>query len=401
MKTYVACNTPSFAKTITAALEELHIECAPSRVLSIESIENALTAAPAEQLVVVFFASTNFAARDVETLKNLCVRGFPNVKVIAVGANFSPSAIMQVVHAGAVDCLDIARDFERELAELLARVRMISCNGSREGKLYTVIGATGGCGASVLAANLALLIARQQQQCALLDLHVRGGDLAPLLKAAPRYTLLSLAANSEQLDRAMFEQSLFAHESGIRLLASPEPLGDYRAIRPELIQRTVHLARGTFPSVVADLEDCEHPGQVQTLASSDGILLTMRPDILSLYRTKKCIEFLHRSNVPRERLYLVINRVGQPKEITLSQIKSTLGISIAARLPDDPATVNSSVNLGIPLVQSCPDTPISKCIADLANRLIGNTSPMRPPNWAQRQLCRIKSVAAVFQLVQA
>ena len=126
MKTYVVCNTPSLAKTITAALEELHIECLPSNILSIESVENALTAAPAEQLVVVFFASTNFAARDVETLKNLCARGFQNVKVIAVGANFSPSAIMQVVHAGALDCLDIARDFERELAELLTRVKTIS-----------------------------------------------------------------------------------------------------------------------------------------------------------------------------------------------------------------------------------------------------------------------------------
>jgi Flp pilus assembly CpaE family ATPase len=152
---------------------------------------------------------------------------------------------------------------------------------------------------------------------------------------------------------------------------------------------------------VVDLEDCEHPGQVQTLAASDGIVLIMRPDILSLYRTKKCVEFLQQSNVQRDRLYLVVNRVGQPKQITLSQIESTLGIPIAARLPDDPAAVNCSVNLGIPLVQATPDAPIGKSIAELANHLIGVQPPARSPSWTKRQLCRLKSVAALFQLVQA
>ena len=117
-----------------------------------------------------------FFRQWIAVAPRLCVRKLQNVQVIAVGADLTPTTILKAVRAGAVDCLDIRRDFDKELAESVAHEKALSQSTTTIGRLITVIGSSGGCGASLLAANLAVAIAQRQRRCAL-DLHVRGGDL--------------------------------------------------------------------------------------------------------------------------------------------------------------------------------------------------------------------------------
>jgi pilus assembly protein CpaE len=394
MKIYIACDSPQLSKAIEAGIARLGVECSPACILSTENAAGALAARDTHELAVLFFAVSDFSGSELQLLQDLCVRKLQNVQVIAVGANLTPTTILKAVRAGAVDCLDVARDFDKELAESVARERALSQSTTSIGRLITVIGSTGGCGASLLATNLAVVIAQRLQHCALLDLHVRGGDLAALLRCNPPYTLLSLAAKSDQLDCEMFAQSLAQHDSGVSLLASPEPLGDYRAIRPELIQRAVHLARVMFDTVVVDLEDCEHPGQVQVLAASDAIVLVLRPDIVSLHRAKHCLGFLTKSGVSQDHISVVVNRVGLPKQLELSQIEPVLGMQIVHALRDDPAIVTSSVNLGIPFVLTSPQSVVARCVTQLGDALLGAPTFDIRSTWARRQMSRLRSMAA-------
>jgi pilus assembly protein CpaE len=396
MKIYIACDTPTLTKSIEAAIARLGIECPPSCILSTEYAANAFVANASCEPTIVFFVCSDYTGDELRVLQELCARKHQEVKVVAVGKGLTPATILQAVRAGAIDCLDISSNFDNELAQAVSRVKAISKSSTRSGRLITVIGATGGSGASVLAVNLAVALAQRQERCALLDLHVRGGDLAALLKCNPLYTILSLAAKSEQLDRDMFAQSLTEHDSGVSLLASPEPLCDYKSIRPELIQRCVEMARGMFETVVVDLEDCEHPGQIQTVAASDAIILVLRPDIVSLHRAKLCLQFLLQSGVSADHVFVVLSRVGAPKELDIAQIESVLGRPIVHRLREDPAAVISSVNLGIPLMLNSPQSPLSKSITALADALLETEPAEASTNWGRRQMCRLKSMAALL-----
>jgi pilus assembly protein CpaE len=254
-----------------------------------------------------------------------------------------------------------------------------------------------------LATNIAAVVARLEQRCALLDLHWRGGDLTTLLNIHPRHTLQSLAGKSDQLDRTMFEHSLVRHDSGVQLLASPEPFNDYRQIRPELIQKIVQLARATFPTVIADLEDCEHHDQARTLAISDRIVVPMRPDFVSLVRTKKLIHHLLSSGVTRDHVKLVVNRVGRPKELPIGQIEKTLEMPISFQIPDDPVAVNEAINLGMPLVVNSPHSKTASIIVRLAESLLNNSANTLSAN-ASAQTVRglffpFKSVTRLFGVV--
>ena len=401
MKIYIAGDTTTLTKSIEAAIARLGVDCKSSCIVSTECAATAVAAEVVSEPAIVFFACAEFSGEGLRLLQELCARKHADVKVVAVGKGLTPATILQAVRAGAVDCLDVVQDFDKDLANSVVRVKAISQNAAGIGRLFTVIGSTGGNGASVLAVNLAVAMAQRQERCGLLDLHVRGGDLAALLKCDPLYTILSLAAKCEQLDRDMFAQALTEHESGVSLLASPEPLCDYKAIRPELIQRAVHLARGMFETVIVDLEDCEHPGQVQTLAASDAIVLVMRPDVVSLHRAKHYLQFLLKSGVSQDHIFVIVNRVGVPKELELAQIEPVLGVPVAHQLREDAATIMSSVNLGIPFVLTSPHAPVSRSIAALADALLGTKPYQTVPTWTRRQMCRLKSMASLVGCLSA
>jgi pilus assembly protein CpaE len=213
---------------------------------------------------------------------------------------------------------------------------------------------------------LAAALATPERPCTLLDLNVRGGDLARLLNVSPPYSIASLSAKVEQLDAALFEQALYKHECGVHLLASPDPFGDYRLISRELVQRVVQLARHASRYVVVDLEDVEHAEQIRVLAASDRVIIPLRPDYVSLCRAKKYLDFLLRSKVTPEQVVFVANRVGQPRELPVAYMEELLGVKIVVRIPNDPLTANTAYNLGVPLVTSHPESPPAQSIRRLA-----------------------------------
>jgi pilus assembly protein CpaE len=371
MEILVACDDQALATSVRDSLARAGVECAASRVLTTDSAEAAIRASCGRLSIVVLFCSRRFCPEDLKAIKELSVAGGDRARLVAVGPITDPNLILRVIRGGAMDVLDINSRFDKELIEIIGRLKAVPVQSKPPGKLFSIVGTVGGVGASLLACNVAVALAHSGHACGLLDLHLRGGDLAKLLQTTPRHNLSSLATKAQQLDAAMFEQSLIEHESGVRLLPSPEPFGDYRQCTPQLIQKVVQLARGSCSVVLADLEDAEHAEQVRTLASSDQIIIPLRPDLISLYRTQKFLAYLTRAQVPRDRISIVANRVGQPRELAVARMAEVLEIPIVCQIPDDPTTVNTSVNVGIPLVMSMPNTKIARSILYLAERLLG------------------------------
>jgi pilus assembly protein CpaE len=399
MQTVIACNDQSISLKICASLRQLGIECPLSKIVSQDCTQVLTPTNGDRSLLVVFFGSATFTLEELTLLKQLSTLGGERVKVVAVGPAANPNLILQAVRSGAVDYLDVNYNFDTELGNLLDRIKTADRDQAGVGRLFTVLGHVGGVGASLLATNLAAALAQKQEVCGLLDFQLRGGDLAMLLKSTPRHTLLSLADKAHQLDRAMFDRSLIKHESGIHLLAGPEPFSDYRQVSPQVIQKIVQFARASYPSVVVDLEDAEHPEQVRALAASDQIILPLRLDFVSLCRAKKCVDHLLRANVLREHITLVANRTGQPKELPVQRVSELLGLPIEHQIPDDPATVNSSFNLGEPLVIASPKSKVAQSIVRLAESLIGIEPDAVEPAPSLRRFFNFKSAACLLQLL--
>lgn len=299
--------------------------------------------------------------RGLDVLRR--VRSLVTGPVLAVGQATESKLILRALHEGADHYLDEA-ELETQLEAVLARLQVKE--ESSGGELVSIMGASGGTGASTLAVNLAAVLAREHQRCALVDLKPGVGDLTALLDLKPTHTLADLCINARRMDREMFESALVAHSSGISLLAPPQVYDDIRLVTPQGVGQTLKLARELFPFTVADLEDCFHEEQVVALRRATAILLVLRLDFTSLRNTRRILDHLVHIGIDRNRVRLVVNRHGQAKELPAAEAEEALGCKIACLIPDDPKVVNGSNNTGVPVVLKHPSAKVSQSIAQLA-----------------------------------
>jgi pilus assembly protein CpaE len=199
-----------------------------------------------------------------------------------------------------------------------------------------------------------------------MDLKLEAGDLAALLDLKPTHSLADLCMNVARMDRVLFERSLTRHTSGVHLLAPPAQFQDIEQVTPEGIRKVLNLARTVFPYVLIDLDHNFRGEQVEALLQADIVLLVFRLDFASLRNARRTLQHLERLGIDRDRLRLVVNRYGQPKEVPYAKAEEALGLKIFHYVPDDPKAVNRANNNGVPVVLESPSAKVAKSLTKLA-----------------------------------
>jgi Flp pilus assembly CpaE family ATPase len=395
MDTWIIADNDQVAARIRESLRLLGLECQPARTLRVETLlPGGENVAGCDGLVL--FAVRNIEFGYLEILRQIRAALHNDAKLVVVSTIRDHGTVLNTIRAGANDFLSVDDNLEEELASLVSRVRSERKQKHIEGRVISIVPCGASGDASLLASNLAGAIAKQGKSCALLDFHLRGGDLALLLKLTPRHTMFDLLNQQASIDEAMFEQALTRHDSGIRLLAGPSSFVELKNVRPQVCQQIIGLAQRSHEYVIVNSEDVQHAEQVRALAGSDDIVVTIRLDIVSLHRATQHIEFMTRNRVLREHIHVVALGGGHSGELPIAGVKKVLQISTLHTIPDDPVATIRAINLGNPLVFETPQAAITNAIVSFANALLGASQQAVPV--ASRPPIAAAKAAAVFAL---
>ena len=104
--------------------------------------------------------------------------------------------------------------------------------------------------------------------------------------------------------------------------------GTWRRTSGHPVRRTLALARGLFGQVVVDLDHSFREEQIQVLKQADIILLILRLEFASLRNARRALDYLEYLGVGKDRVRLVANRYGQPKEVPAAKAEEALGMKI-------------------------------------------------------------------------
>jgi pilus assembly protein CpaE len=285
--------------------------------------------------------------------------------VLAVGHAGDAKVILRALQNGADHFLD-QDDLETGFESGMGRLRIKHDNGAPAGRLVAVLSASGGTGASTLAANIAAVFAKDDNKSALIDLKPGRGDLAALLDLKPQFTVADLCSNAQRLDRTMFEKMLVRHASGVHLLGSPQMFQDIRRVTPAGVAAGLRLAKMFFPFVVVDVEDCFHEEQIVALRQANSILLVTRLDFTSLRSSRRILEHVQELDLPAAKVRIVISRFGQANELPVDEVENALGQKLTQFIPEDAKTVNGANNIGIPVVTHAPNTRVAQAMIGVA-----------------------------------
>lgn len=293
--------------------------------------------------------------------------------IVASGPADDPRLILKCLHDGADEYLD-ASILAEELACALTRFETKSRTRSAKespGKVISVIGVSGGTGASTIAANVAGLLARSHKVCGLVDLRLQSGDLAALLSLKPQHTLADFCGNVERLDRSMYDQMFTKHASGIELLAAPWDVRQARLVTPQYLRLLLAMGRAKYPYLIVDLDNRLDDLQMEGLWQSDLILLVTRLDYVAIRNCRRLLDRLNEMGLESSRVQVVANRYGQPRELSRDQAEAALGVGISNFVVDDPRRVNRSANEGKLVAMQSSWSTISHNLTALASSVNG------------------------------
>lgn len=306
-----------------------------------------------------------------------------HVGIVMTGASTTVETVKRAMRAGADDYID--KPFDPHLVTdtvgaVIRRVEerrvvgggMDAAGGPVVSKVVSVYSPQGGVGKSMLAANLAVVVARESARpTALVDLNLQFGDIDLMLNITPERTIAAMIQRMNQLDADLMESFLTLHkESGLKVLAAPNRPEYADTITVFVVEKVLQVLRERYTYVIIDTPSFLQDTTLTALDHSDEILLLTALDLLALHNTKTALAMMQKLRYGPEKVKLILNRSDSDVGISPDDVEQTLDYEISAYIPSDGRVAVTSVNEGDPFVLSQQRTQITQAVRRIAYQVM-------------------------------
>jgi pilus assembly protein CpaE len=314
----------------------------------------------------------------------------PEVGAVLVASELSTALFQQALRSGVRDVVGYPAEAQL-LHESVARVGSMTIVPSgpapagpapERGKVITVSSTKGGAGKSVVATNLAVLLAkRSSRPVVIVDADLQFGDVAILLRLASGHTIVDAVASMDRLDAQLLQSLLTRHEaSGLYVLPAPLEPSFAERVTGDDVLRIVDVLRSFCSYVIVDTPAQFNEVVLALIETSDDVVLVAGMDIPNIKNVKLGLQTLRLLSVSESKLHLLLNRANSKVKLDVSEVERTLGMSAEALIPSD-IVVPQTVNKGVPLVLDAPRSDVARAfekLADLFSSLDANAPIGKP-----------------------
>ena len=229
-----------------------------------------------------------------------------------------------------------------------------SLSTHRIGTVIAVVGAKGGVGTSTVALMAAAQLARHDRTC-LVDLDVRGGDLAAMTGLSVRRSITDLVDIAAEASAREVSEVMYPLPGGIALLPAPDHGEAGEAMTEAATRQVISMLRYQFDHVVLDCGSRLDDVLAMALDSADRVLVVTTPDTPAVRSVRRLTEALNRLDIARGRsMGLIVNRSGRQREIQPKAAARMASIPLATSIPDLTGQIEMAVNSNALLTAKVP-----------------------------------------------
>jgi pilus assembly protein CpaE len=243
---------------------------------------------------------------------------------------------------------------------------------ARLGKLVVVISPKGGSGTTTIATNVAVALQQKAGPVALVDFGLQFGDAGVHLNIWSKYTIQDLLPRVDEIDDAMLAPVLQRHSSGLHVLLSPSSPEAAGEITVEQIEMLLERLLERYRYVVVDTWSFLDDVACLLLRRADEVLVVTTPEVPALKNVKHFLEYSRQQALIEGRLTLVLNRFPSVDKIRLEDVQQHLRHAVGATIPSEGKLVTHSVNRGVPVVISHPQSWVGQSMLKLAGQIAGD-----------------------------
>ena len=334
------------------------------------------TANPEVILVDIPPDNTPTALRAIELLH----QEMPDSAVFAIGNLNQPQVIVSAMRSGAREFIERPTT-TTDLLEAFVRLTAAQRRGRQEGprgKVFSVLNAKGGSGATTVAVNLALALQAAHGQAALVDMAPLG-HAALHLNLKPVFTIADATRNLHRMDASLLESFMVRHNSGLQLLAGTNMPAAVDPSTAEFV-RLFDMLVTHYRYVVVDSSTRFDAASRLVANLSECVLLVACTDVASLWSAARVQQYLGETGT-RERVRLVLNRFRKVPGFSEADAEAAAGARLLWRVPNQYFAVSTAIDRGTPLMEQS-HTEIARCFAGLAQELTRNDVDVKRATWS-------------------
>jgi pilus assembly protein CpaE len=360
----------------TSVARTVH-SCASFPVAASDPVTRRVRAAnPNVILVDIPADNPSLALRAIELLH----QELPEAAVFAIGNLNQPQTIVSAMRAGAREFIERPTT-TTDLIEAFVRLTTAQRRGRQEGprgKVFSVINAKGGNGATTVAVNLALALQSSYGQTALIDLAPLG-HAALHMNLKPIFNVADATRNLHRMDASLLESFMTRHSGGLQLLAGTNVPGAVDPSTAEFV-RLFDMLVTHYRYVVVDASSRFDAASRLIASLSEVVLLVACSDVASLWSAARVQQYLAETG-SRERVRLVLNRFRKVPGFSEADAEAAVGAKLIWRVPNQYFAVSSSIDRGTPVMDQ-RSSEIARCFAGLAQELTRNDVDVKRAAWS-------------------
>jgi pilus assembly protein CpaE len=337
---------------------------------------------------------------------------FPATSVLVIFADRPDASLREIIQVGADDILRLPLDtaelvlaLERTLdisqrrsargtSPVVASVAPSAPEGRRPARVFTVSSATGGCGKTFFATNMALFLARHTgKKVVLVDLDLQFGEVSTALRLRPNYTIYDALHRDGEAENLEFAEHLseflVEHESGFSVLAAPKDPAEADRIAPPDVTRVLEVLRSQADYVVVDTPAALSEVVLAAFDVSEHLFSMATVDLPSVRNMGVFLQTLEKLRIPSDNISLILNKAERDVGLDVSQIVRLFPQGFKAILPYA-REVSRSINMGMPVLASDPTSEVSRklaaCLVEFLPEAVRvqatqQLEPTRPSGW--------------------
>ena len=300
------------------------------------------------------------------------VARFPATRFVALASSIGNDLLLEAMQTG-VRRVVAKQAMASELGGVLDRLTAADTSDvTPRGRVITLLSASGGCGATTLAVNLAQELALKANQPTLLcDLDCAYGAVASYLGLSPRYAIDHVLNYAGAVDGNLIRSTATVHSDRIHVLASPcsTNFAQSEALNFNQLELALDGARRSYGNTVIDAPRVPLAVAAALASVSAATLLVLQLTVKDLRTGKAMIDALRERGVQAESIVPVANRYVKRQLISLDEAAKALGGIEVLPVRNDYSPAIQGLNFGQPLSEAGPRSYLRRDLQDLLGKL--------------------------------
>ncbi|HOK95445.1 MAG TPA: AAA family ATPase [Anaerohalosphaeraceae bacterium] len=306
-----------------------------------------------------------------ETLSELeeLIRNYPKMCTVVISEQITQELILSAMQAGARHFLQKG-SIHSELSGVMARLLTHTGAKRKTGSIMTVFSASGGCGATTIALNLAMeMHVSTSKPVLVIDLDRCYGAAAAYLDVKSEYGIDDVLTYEGRIDKHLIQSSSCCYKENFHVLLKGSGASRKTGIdiKPESLRMVLQACREAYAYTVIDAPRMDEQTVRELSEQSDFTIVVFQLTLKDLAFARSIISMFRTLGLPDEKIIPLANRFAKRGPLLrIDDGKRALGTDTMYLVRSDWRNAMRCLNKGQTLAEGAPRSAIRKDLRKLA-----------------------------------